>query len=79
MTEEKPQKTGKPEKPPEPTGPEVVVVYSFAGKDPYDLLQGKKAEEVGRNKNEKVEVPTDLEEYQALAKALRKAGYRARL
>ena len=68
-----------PGKPPEPTGPEVVVVYSFSGKDPYDLLQGKKAEDFGRDKSERIEVPTDLEEYRDLVRALKKAGYRARL
>jgi D-alanine-D-alanine ligase len=60
------------------TGKSVVVLYNQVGEDPYEKLREVDPETLHFEPEYPIDVPTVSEEYKDVAKALRRAGYRAR-
>jgi D-alanine-D-alanine ligase len=56
----------------------VVVLYNHVGEDPYEKLKAVDPEKLGFKPQYPIHVASVKEEYEAVAKALRRAGYRAR-
>jgi D-alanine-D-alanine ligase len=58
--------------------PSVVVLYNFHGEDEYERLKDVDPNTLAFEPEYDIEVSTVLEEYKAVASALRRVGYRAR-
>jgi D-alanine-D-alanine ligase len=56
----------------------VVVLYNHVGEDPYEKLKAVDPEKLGFKPQYPIHVASVKEEYEAVAKALRRGGYRAR-
>ncbi len=56
----------------------VLVVYNFVGEDEYERLKHVDPKSLEFEPEYDIKVPTVSEEYEAVAKALRQEGYRAR-
>jgi D-alanine-D-alanine ligase len=56
----------------------VLVVYNFVGEDEYERLKHVDPASLEFEPEYDIKVPTVVEEYEAVAKALRREGYRAR-
>ena len=60
------------------TRPSVLVLYNFVGEDEYERLKGVDPKSLDFEPEYDIEVPTVIEEYEAVAKALRREGFRAK-
>jgi len=63
---------------PEEKPPTVVVLYNFHGDDEYEKLKDVDPNALDFTPEYDIEVSTVLEEYKAVASALRRVGYKAR-
>jgi D-alanine-D-alanine ligase len=59
------------------TRPSVLVLYNFVGDDEYERLKDVDPKSLEFEPEYDINVPTVIEEYEAVAKALRREGYRA--
>jgi D-alanine-D-alanine ligase len=66
------------ETPSEHRQPRVVVLYNFHGEDEYEKLKHVDPDALDFTPEYDIEVSTVIEEYKAVASALRRVGYRAR-
>lgn len=57
----------------------VVVLYNYVGEDVYERIQGVDPAKLGFEPEYDIRVATVEEEYKAVAKALRREGFRARV
>ena len=61
------------------TKPSVVVLYNYVGEDVYEKLKDVDPRSLGFEPEYDIAVATVEQEYKAVARALRAAGYRARI
>jgi D-alanine-D-alanine ligase len=59
--------------------PSVLVLYNFVGEDEYERLKDVDPSKLDFTPEYDIKVPTVLDEYRAVAKALRRQGFRARV